>query len=160
MTVETGCASWVGCASDIAQIVGLLLAIIAVVWGYRQLRAAIASAQSQSVLALDQAFAQFEPLRRALNASVPADPKLDDDISLRRYVAVFERLGLLLKTGVVNEGLANQLYGSRLETLLEKAEKGVRKIVREREGRGWENFIYLWKRMRTVAPDRKLPDVG
>lgn len=145
-------------AANIAQIVGVVLAIIAAIYAYQQLKAAIASAESQAVLALDQTMAQYEGLRKKLNKGEFKNPNDDDLILLRRYVAVFERLGLLLKVGVVNELLADQLYGSRLEKLLKNSDDHVKSIISERDGRGWENFTYLWKQMHNSQGHRDLPE--
>jgi hypothetical protein len=150
---------WISDVADVAQIVGLVLAILAALWARKQLRSATVSAESQAVLALDQAFSLFEDLRKELNSgSSLGSADKEKLVTLRRYVAVFERLGLLLKKGVVGVQLADQLYGSRLSQLLNKSSGQVNKIVAEREGRGWENFIELWRTMRKKAPHRKLPD--
>ena len=146
--------------ANIFQIVGFFLAIIAAPWAYKQLKAAIASSESQAVLTLDQTPAQYEPLRQELNLSSGfKDDDQDKLIMLRRYIAVFERLGLLLKTGVVNERIADQFYGARLVSLLNNSHGHVEKIITDRGGRGWENFIYLWEQMRKAAPDRHWPDI-
>jgi hypothetical protein len=131
-------------AANVAQIVSIVLAIPAACWAYLQLKAATVSAESQAILALDQALTQYEPLRKDLNRGPLKDV---DEVLLRRYIAVFERLGLLLKNGVVSKRLADQLYGSRLEKLLTNGGDDVKKIIAQRQGRGWENFIYLWEQM-------------
>ena len=86
-------------------------------------------------------------------------PDADEKSLLRRYVAVFERLGMSLRTGVASERLADRLYGSRLAVLLNNTDGRIKETVKERGGRDWENFICLWKRMRTFAPSRNLPDI-
>jgi len=52
-------------AANWAQIIGLILAVFAARWAYAKLTAAIATAETQAVLALDQAFAGFEELVRS-----------------------------------------------------------------------------------------------
>jgi hypothetical protein len=146
---------WVTDVADVAQIVGIALVIPAAYWAYKQLKSATASAESQAVLALDQAFSLFEDFRKQLN--VARDGVTTDDVTLRRYVATFERLGLLVQNGVVGPDLADQLYGSRLAKLLTTSIGPVRKIVAEREGKGWENFLELWKLMHHTATHRNLP---
>ena len=156
---------WVGDAANLAQLVAVALAIPAAFWAYRQLKSATASAESQAILALDAAFGQFEDLRKELNTGAFL-PKaghvapVDDDkrVQLRRYVAVFERLGLLLQKRVVGAQLADQLYGSRFQSLLTKNGGELNKILSERDGKGWENFVYLWKTLRMEASHRNLPD--
>jgi len=153
------CSQYLSIFANISQIVGLGLAIFAAWWAYKQLKAATVSAESQAVLTLDQTLTHYEPLRKELNSKSGFRDDADNRILLRRYVAVFERLGLLLKTGVVNELLTDQLYGARLESLLKKSHGHVEEIIAEREGHGWENFTYLWEQMRKSAPARGLPDI-
>jgi hypothetical protein len=148
--------AWIGHAADVAQVIGIALAVPAAYWAYLQLKSATASAEAQAVLALDQAFSLFEQFRKDLNRD--AATATSDTVTLRRYIAVFERLGLLIKKGVIGVQLADQLYGSRLATLLATAERPVRTMVAEREGKGWENFTELWTRIRRDAPHRDLPD--
>lgn len=151
--VILGFADWIADVADIAQIGGIALAIPASIWAYKQLKSATASAESQAVLALDQAFSLFEQFRKDLNQN-SADA---DDVMLRRYVAVFERLGLLLEKRVMSVELADQLYGSRLEKLLKNAGDPVKSILAEKDGRGWQNFVELWNRMYQDPRTRELP---
>jgi hypothetical protein len=146
---------WVSHVADVAQIVGIILAVPAAYWAYKQLKSATASAESQAILALDQAFYLFEDFRKQINSDPLRAGR--DDVTLRRYIAVFERLGLLIDKGVVGIELADQLYGSRLKKLLESVKPSVKTILAEREGKGWENFTELWSRMRLDAPERGLP---
>jgi hypothetical protein len=91
--------AWIGHAADVAQLVGIAVAVPVALWAYRQLKSATASAEAQAVLALDQAFSLFEGFRKDLNQN--AAKPTSDDVTLRRYLAVFERLGLLIKKDVI-----------------------------------------------------------
>jgi hypothetical protein len=59
----------------------------------------------------------------------------------------------------MSELLADQLYGARLASLLKNSHGHVENIIAERNGRGWENFTYLWEQMQKSAPERNLPDI-
>ena len=167
--------------ADWAQIVGVALALLALAIAWFQLRKAVdetsnaaadakravAVAEGQAVLALDLALSQptFEALRAKINTkSVTAA----DDVVLRRYIATFERLGLLIEKGIITISVADHFYGNRLEKLLVNAGSRVSAIVRhssssgavgEGPGReGWRIFLELWKKMGDVdAGGRDLP---
>jgi hypothetical protein len=162
--------NWVGHAANVAQLVGIPLAAIALWIAANQLRDAARTAEkaeiaseAQAVLALDQVLAQqrFEDLRTKLNPR-PMTPNNDDKIVLRRYIAAFERLGLLLDRGVMSAELANAFYGSRIRKLVTNAGEFVKEMVTEEGGsRGrpaWRNFVVLWSTMETYSEeDRDRP---
>jgi len=74
--------------------------------------------------------------------------------SVQALHSSFRKARSLLKKGVVSQKLADQFYGSRLEKLLAVQTKEVKDIVAERDGRGWENFVYLWRMLQRA---RELP---
>jgi hypothetical protein len=151
---------WVGHAANVAQLIAVTLAIPAAFWAYRQLKAGTASSESQAILALDEALYRHDELRKELNSARGYEPEANDpnDVKLRRYLAVFERLGLLLRKRVVRDQLADQLYGSRLEKLLTKNNGHLQPILTERGGKGWENFLWLRRRLADKMDHRTLPD--
>jgi hypothetical protein len=150
---------WVGHAANVAQLVGIPLAVIALGIAAYQFREAARTAkkaeivsEAQAVLALDQVLSQqrFEDLRATLAVGALDHPSAEDEVVLRRYVAAFERLGLLVDNGVMSAELAKEFYGSRLEKLVNV--EFVRDLVTERENRtrgrpAWRNFIILWSTM-------------
>lgn len=143
--------------ADVSQIIGLAVAVPVIVLAWRQLVSAATAAEAEAVLALDQAFAQFEDLRDRLRAATPQQPYRATDPAdrarLSRYLVVFDRLGLLVKKGLIDKGRARDLYGYALSRLL--ARSNAAEIVSEeiREAREdpthsenrWENLIRLWK---------------
>ena len=80
--------------ASIIQLVGLLLAVLALFFGWHQLRDAARTARVQILLALDDRLSDFEDVRAELNMP---KPHWDDDIRLRRYIATFERVGHALR---------------------------------------------------------------
>ena len=148
---------WVGDAANVAQLVGITLAVIALGIAANQLRDAARTAEraetvseGQAVLALDQILAQqrFEALRATLAKGKMVNPGEDDQVALRRYVAAFERLGLLVDKGVVSPELADAFYGPRLKRLINNAPFAVNMVTDGNKGRaGWKNFIILWRTM-------------
>ncbi len=148
-----------GDVADVSQIVGLVVAVPVIVLAWRQLVSATAASEAQAVLALDDAFGQFEDLRNRLRAASKAQPYRAegpaDRARLSRYLVVFERLGLLVGKRLIDERLAGDLYGYALARLLTRS--NAEEIVREEIGeaqedaahseRRWENLIRLWKRL-------------
>jgi hypothetical protein len=72
-----------------------------------------AVAEVQEVFALDQVLAQqtFIELRAKLAAEKTADSDYNTRVDLRRYVAAFERLGMLVDKKVVSPELADESMG-------------------------------------------------
>jgi hypothetical protein len=128
--------------ADIATIVGVALALTGALFAYRQLKAATAASESGSILALDEAFARFEGVRRKINMN-EAFKTQDERVELLRYLALWERLGLLVDNRTVKLSLVHEIYGSRFEELLKRDEP--KQIVTDTP-RGWRNFIALWRR--------------
>jgi len=143
--------------ADVAQPVGILLAVIALCFGAYQLRQAARTAEraetvseAQAVLALDQVLAQqrLTDLRATLAQGKMDNPSEDDKVALRRYVAALERLGLLVDKDVVSPELAYAFYGSRLKKLIKNAPYAVDMVTDGNQGRAaWGNFIILWRTM-------------
>jgi hypothetical protein len=156
--------------ADVSQIAGLLLALVLAGMAWRQLRLATAAldkaeeelaatavaAESQAVLALDEAFAQFQDLRDELRKAERSQTTYEpEDVAARarlsRYLVVFERLGLLVRRGLIDPQLAKQLYGYALSRILlfsdaptilrQEAAVHNRGPLREKP---WEHFIFLW----------------
>jgi hypothetical protein len=138
-------------AADVAQLVGIPLAAIALWIAAIQLKDAArtankaeAVAEVQAVLALDRVLAQqtFIELRAKLAAGKTDDSDYNTRVDLRRYVAAFERLGMLVDKKVVSPELADEFYGSRLQKLVNNP-YAVNMV--NGSPAAWRNFIILWK---------------
>jgi len=125
--------------SDVAnyvQIFGFPLAILALILGWLTSRV-------QMLLALDARLADYEDVRKKVNRK---DEDIDD-ISLRRYIAAFERVGLALKYRQVTRGEVRRFYGMRFRNLIEYLDEysDAKEIVKN--PKGWRDFYYLKKRL-------------
>jgi hypothetical protein len=136
--------------ADFMQIVGVPLAIAALGLGWYQLRKAARSARVQILLALDERLSTFEDLRRKLNKT--PQPVIDgkDKIELRRYIAVFERLGYALKLKEVPLKRVDHFYGDRFGNLVRYPH--TISIVKNDEA--WTDFYFLWKKLRRYKKNR------
>ena len=144
--------------ADWSQIVGIAAAVIVLLLARRQLIAATSAAEAEALMALDQAFFQFEGLRNKLRNASPESPyeatKPEDKATLSRYLVVFERLGLLVDKRLIKKQRAIDLYGYALSRLLKRSnaqEIVLEEIEEAREaGSGhsdkrWESLIPLWQ---------------
>jgi hypothetical protein len=115
----------------------------------RQYELARKIAETQAVFSVDAALGLYEDVRERLTPSgAPAPERL----RLRYYMAVFERLGVLIDQGTVSPETANKFYGSRFKALVN--DQGAVDIVTgDREG--WVSFLSLWRALKT---DRGLRD--
>jgi hypothetical protein len=140
--------------SDLAnyfQIFGFPVAIAALIFGWNQVRATARTSRVQMLLALDARLSDFEDVRAKINA---LDPDIDI-VRLRRYIAVFERIGLALKYKQITPEEVQRFYGQRFVNLMKLRE--ARSIVTNREG--WKDFYYLWEKLRGYnGYDEKLPN--
>lgn len=117
------------------QIVGFPLAILALFLGWQQLRNAARTSRVQMLLTLDASLADFDDVRTKINAGIQDI----DRVRLRRYIAVFERVGLALKDKQITLEQVDRYYGARIVRLTKR--KDTRDIVKNREG--WKDFHYL-----------------
>jgi hypothetical protein len=154
---------WLSILANLAQLIGIPIAAVALVLAAMQLSGAAktaaraeAASEAQAVLALDQLLNQdrFEKLRKDLNTGqvvVPGNDILHPNaIELRRYTAAFERLGNLVDRDVVSLVLADELYGSRVEKLVQNAPYVTVMVAPNNVGKpAWRNFISLWNRIDT-----------
>ncbi len=124
--------------ADLIQLVGLPLAILALLLGWRQLRDTVKTARVQNLLALDERLSHFEDVRAKENLNEEGI----DDVRLRRYTAVFERVGLALKLKGITLESADQFYGDRFARLTKYGP--ALKIIHYCPER-WEDLYYLWE---------------
>jgi|SRR5919198_5910700 hypothetical protein len=166
-------------AADIATLVGsvgLVIGAVGIIYAVRQTRFAARQtglavtaaelsaqtaerarqvAQAQFTLTLDAAFAEHRELRNNLN-----DPKWRAETSrqrneVRRYLALFERVGVLMEKGWLTLEQVDQFYAPRFRKLLWK--KGVREIV-EGDLIAWRDVVKLWARLceeRSSGPEKE-----
>ena len=150
--------------SDIVEIVALPLTLFGLAIGYFQFRSELRSAEravrdatnaaerarsvalAEQVMAVDDALRPYEEVRALLNRR----GKKPDYVQLRRYIAVFERLGLVLELDLITIERVNELYGSRIRRLV-KHERA-RDILSNASG--WRSFNYQGNARGLPAPPK------
>jgi hypothetical protein len=132
--------------SQIAGLAGILLAVLALTIADRQLRLAARATYAQLILMIDDAFYNFEEVRAEINEAMEHNNRA---IAVKepqwfRYMAIFERLGVMLDSKLVSGRLVNELYGERFEKLL-TCNRGNLELRPEVAPAKWPGFISLWK---------------
>jgi hypothetical protein len=142
-------ADWWQDWANVAQVIGFPLAVAALAMAWWQLRKAARAARGEFLLAIDAALA--EPELQNLRTQIYKTERpwtVPDEASernkVRRYIAVFERLGILLRDRSVSIRHVDQLYGDRIAAITNN--KSVRELVLDSPD-AWRDFLYLWKRI-------------
>src|SRR5919198_5713840 len=108
--------AWLQQAVNIATLVGLaglLLGVMAIGFAWKEVRLAVTAAeqaaqdadqaaratQAQLILALDASFAEHRELRNDLNKENWGADTAQQKNQVRRYLALFERIGVLVEEG-------------------------------------------------------------
>jgi hypothetical protein len=142
-------ADWWQDWANIAQVIGLPLAVAALAMAWWQLRKAARAARGEFLLAIDEALAKPELQTLRTEIYKTKHPWTVPDVArernlVRRYIAVFERLGILLRDRSVSIRHVDQLYGDRIAAITNNA--SVRELVLDSPD-AWRDFLYLWKRI-------------
>jgi hypothetical protein len=125
-------------AANWFTIFGLLVGAAALVVAAVQIRNAARTTQAQLILMIDDSLRPYEEIRARINGSDPQHPA----IRMRRYIARFERIGILLETEQISLDKVNQLYGVRIEKLLQHPDA---KALLASDPEGWQGVTYLWQ---------------
>jgi hypothetical protein len=150
--------AWLQQAANIATLVGLaglLLGVMAIGFAWKEVRLAVTAAeqaaqdadqaaratQAQLILALDASFAEHRELRNDLNKENWGADTAQQKNQVRRYLALFERIGVLVEEGWLTLDRVDQLYAPRFRKLLLK--RGVREVV-EGNLNAWRDVVNLW----------------
>jgi hypothetical protein len=130
--------------ADVVQVIGVPLALIGLGVGWLQLRRAARSAHAQNILSLDSLLHNHNEVRSKLQTAtwIPADRMERNE--LRRYMAIFERMGVLLRWRELDLKTIDRLYGHRFEILVRNP--SVQSIVRARQSE-WEDLVHLWREL-------------
>jgi hypothetical protein len=153
LKAESAAIIWGLTLSDLLQLIATLFTLLTVIYAAKQIRSAGRTAKAQLILMIDESLHHYEDVRAAINAGkLPVE-----DSRLRRYVARFGRIGMLLQLKQIDLDTVNKLYGSRIKKLLDTSGDQVRRIVQKKEHTGWQPMIYLWHEMYNNHGERNLP---
>ena len=159
MTTLAFWASWVqiiGMASVVIAVIALLIAKDQLKEAKDAAEAAAQADKGQFILGVDDAFRNYEKVRRWINRKPdkrgPADkPKLSE---VYRYIAVFERLGLFIQWGLLAPEEVDALYGDRFKRLVAFGDDNsfkqhfptsvYSKFPPRENPTSWVGFIRLW----------------
>jgi hypothetical protein len=141
--------------SNLVQVIALPLALLGLWLAWSQVRKAANTAHAELILAIDATLESHLSIREQIRQGwQPKSP--GDRNAVRRYVGVFERVGILLKLGEVQLGTVDQLYGDRVAKLLNN--DGARAVVTD-DPEACRDFVFLWRQLRSVRNNhRNLPE--
>jgi len=156
--------------ANYAQLVGLaalIFAIISLRYSATQLKQTARATQGQFSLAIDEALAQHLDAREEVSRAAAwinrGELSVDERRKFRRYLAVFERIGILVKDELMTIETVDALYGERFAMLLNR--ERIRQLVdgsqyttrKSSNPDAWSDLIWLWWRlyMRWVSAEVK-----
>jgi hypothetical protein len=156
--------------ANYAQLVGLAALIFAIVslrHSATQIKQTARATQGQFSLAMDDLLAQHletrEEVSRANEWKNRGELSHADRRKFRRYLAVFERIGILVKDELMTIETVDALYGERFAMLLSR--ERIRQLVdgseyttgKRSNPNAWSDLIRLWWRlyMRWMPADVK-----
>jgi hypothetical protein len=140
-------ATWV-------QILGVAAAVMLAGWAIwiarGQLTDARRSAFGQFILGIDDAFRNYENVRRYINRPVTYSKSKPDLSDVYRYIAVFERLGIFIEWRLMKIEKLDELYGDRFEKLISYGAERFKADFKtgfppQARPAKWDGFIFLWQ---------------
>ena len=133
---------WLGRAESAATIVGVLAAGAGIAFAAYQSFVVRSIAQGDFVLRLDEAMRRHDEIHRRLAAGEwrEAAPTRDDRAQLQPYLGLFERVSLLVNSGLVSATEVDKLYGYRLDVVLWNTRVHGLAVSNPQ---GWGNYLAL-----------------
>lgn len=137
----------------IASLVGASSIIVAIYFGNRQLRLAVAqleatkrSQQAQTLLDFDQMLDRHEAVHRKLRpggiwAGNEVELKPEDWAEIERYMGLFERAEILIDDDFLDPEEFDHLYGYRVRNI--RANPTIKREKLEKRAYGWRLFLDL-----------------
>lgn len=126
-------------------LLGLFLTSLGLLYTGEQIRRAKNIAQADFLLKLDDHFQHHlivhSKLRPSGEWSTPgAGPKSTDEwILVEKYMGLFERISVLVDSGIISKKIINRLYGYRIGNIIHNEIIYQTKLVQEKND--WSDFI-------------------
>jgi hypothetical protein len=115
-----------------------------------QIRGARQVARGQFLLDLDRDLRKYYDVQLNLMEASWEPRDAGEGFQLARYMALFERVGLLVGDGIIDLPTVDRFYGWRIKWLIEN--HCARKDLENRPA-GWEGFIALWRELDELPRD-------
>jgi hypothetical protein len=144
---------------EIAAVIGLVIAIIGLIYAGIQLSESKKIARGEFILHLDEMFQQHNDMQSLLRPAEkwggdgntgPATIKEWEDVE--KYMGLFERINILVNYGIIDIETFEELYGYRIINI------GKNKIIRKKKlvenASNWQNFIEIYNKTRTIYEKR------
>ena len=130
-------------------LLGLLLAFVGLVYTAEQIRRARKISLADFLLKLDDQIRNYDEVHSKLrpggewsqNGKGPQAPQ--EWIPVEKYMGLFERIQLMVESGIIPLDTIERFYGYRVENIVNNEVIEQKKLVDQKEG--WQNFINLAK---------------
>jgi hypothetical protein len=141
---------------SVATAIGVALIVPSIVYAGLQLRGSQKVARGDFLLRLDQLLNEHNEIHTRLRpggrwAKRGAGPEsVEDWVAVERYMGLFERIYVLVKSGIVDLETISRLYGYRVFNIVRN--ERIHQAKLEREAASWSDFIALWKSLESLRP--------
>ena len=128
-------------------LLGLFLTCLGLLYTGEQIRRAKNITQADFLLKLDDHFHYHLSIHSKLRPkgewSIPGTgPKSTDEwIAVEKYMGLFERISVLVDSGIISKQIIDRLYGYRISNIVHNDIIYQTKLVQEKDG--WSDFIKL-----------------
>jgi hypothetical protein len=139
---------WVSFIADAVQVVGLPLAVVAIFLAVKQVKSTAIVTAAQMVFTIDEAFRVDSEMRQKLTSAawVPADAS--ERNRLGRYLAVFERVGVLYGRKLIPLTDIENFYFSQFKQLVANTNARDRLVANRTTYKG---VFVLWRALLTTT---------
>jgi hypothetical protein len=135
--------------TQVTTAVGVALVVPSLIYAAVQLRESQKVARGDFLLRLDGVLNEHNEIHTRLRpGGVWTKPgsgpeSVEDWVAVERYMGLFERIYVLVESGIVDVETIARLYGYRVFNIV--ANERIRHAKLEREAAAWSDFIALWK---------------
>jgi hypothetical protein len=161
----------VSVATFVISTIGVVGALVGLVYAGRQLNASQLSSKGSFLLELDQAFARHSDVHVRLRptgswAGLGNDSSKhhlatlltsEEWAEVEAYMGLFERIEMLVDAGIIDVPLVNRLYGYRVSNIV--GNTAIRQVKLIKLSDGWQDFLSLCARLEDDGREFNFPEL-
>ena len=150
VVAPNACEMPIAWLADLATVLGVPFAVLAIFLTFWQLRKSVAIASGQFMLDIEKMIAKFDAVHHKLrpedewNNTTAGPVETKEWSQIEDYMGLFEHCELLLQNGSLNTEAFGELYKYRLENIVSNSEIVQAKLVDEKEY--WGLFLKILSR--------------
>ena len=149
--------------SNLATIISTPLAVFALLFTGLQLKRTFAVERGRFMLEIERMLATHDRIHLRLRPggdwsgpSGRGPANLEEWGQVEDYMGLFEHCEILIRSGLLNAGLFNDLFGYRMVNILANQKIFCAKLIREKDG--WSDFWRLVRRLQLKVPPHVCDD--